>query len=312
MRRASRSRPRWLWLAAVIALCAANLSHAYAPEAHQELTFLAAKQLSRCLGDGGPAQLSPLEVRAIANSNAATADSNFFTRLVRWNYYDPLERDDNAVAWLVDTRFTDHFRKLVRELERARSEERALEALGGIISYVQTVTSPARGLPVYAPRFWRWTLSDRFDHYPLREAEIEARLDEDCSHLAQPPESYQAVLAEAAADTSRAVQGAVGRLPATWESFWTPPEAAGDFGSYGPAGNNFGRYTEFPCGKTDNHICVLITDDPAYTAFALERQLAAVRATARAMLLFLQARGDASLQETGREGGDEEEPPNAE
>lgn len=312
MRPASRRRPCWRWLAALIALGAANVGHAYDPEFHQELTFLAAKQLSRCLGDGGPAQLSPLEVRAIANSSAETADSNFFARLMRWNYYDPLERDDNAVAWLVDTRFTDHFRRLVRDLERARSEERALEALGGILSYAQTVTSPARGLPVYAPRFWRWTLSDRFDHYPLRESEIEARLDEDCTHLARPPESYQAVLTETAADTYRAVQGPVGRLPATWQSFWTPPEAAGDFGSYGPAGNNFGRYTEFPCGKTDIHICVLITDDPAYTAFALERQLAAVRATARAMLLFLQSRVDAGIQETGREGGHTEEPPSAE
>jgi hypothetical protein len=279
--------------------CGSTLQQAFAfdARAHQEITFLAAKQLSRCLGSSGEPLFSPLEVRAIATSNAELADGNFFVRLFRWNYYDPLERQDNAVAWVLDTRFTGHFRSLERDIERAKSPEQSLEALGRLVNYVQMVTSPARALPVYAPRFWRWSFSDRFDRYPLRDAELEARLGEDCSHLESVPESYQALLAEVAADTVRALQGPIGRLPATWESFWAPPEAPGEFGSYGPAGNNFGRYTEFPCGPTDINRCVLITDDPAYMAFALERQLAAVRATARAMLLFRQGPGVAAVKD---------------
>jgi len=278
-------------LTVVLALGGTVGASAYEARAHQQLTFLAAKQLNRCLGDNGEQQLSPLQVRAIANSNVGLADSGFFARLFRWSYYDPLEREDNTVAWLFDTRFTDHFRELEGDVEAASSEAEALEALGRIVSYLQVVTSPARALPVYVPRFWRWNFSDRFDTYPLLEAELEARLGDDCSHLEQIPDDYLTILAEAAGDTRRAVLGPIGRLPASWEAFWTLPEEPGAFGGYGPAGNNFGRYTDFPCGTTDIHRCVLITDDPAYMAFALDRQLAAVRATARAMLLFRRAVG---------------------
>jgi hypothetical protein len=275
-------------------------------EAHQQMTFLAAKQLSRCGADAGRQPFSPLQVRMIATSNAELVEGNFFTRLFRWHYYDPLARDDSSVAWVLDTRFTDHFRELERDLGQAVDEERALEALGHLLAYIQMVSSPARAIPVYAPRFWRWSLSDRFDHYPLRETELEARLGEDCSHLQAVPESYEALLAEVAADTVRAVRGTIGRLPATWESFWALPAAPGEFGSYGPAGNNFGRYTEFPCGSGDIHRCVLITDDPAYGAFAYDRQLAAVRATARALLLFRAGRVAAAS------GGEAENPVDAE
>jgi len=310
--RSRRLRRQALLLMAALGIGCTFPALAYDAKAHQQMTFLAAKQLSRCLGSSGEQLFSPLEVRVIATNNAALADGNFFVRLFRWNYYDPLERQDSAVAWVLDTRFTGHFRSLVRDIERAESEERALEALGRLVSYIQMVTSPARALPVYAPRFWRWTFADRFDHYPLRDAELEARLGEDCLHLERVPESFQALLAEVAGDTVRALQGPIGRLPATWESFWTPSDVPGEFGSYGPAGNNFGRYTEFPCGPTDINRCVLITDDPAYMAFALERQLAAVRATARAMLLFRQGGGPAvnevpAVNEfTGEDQGDAE------
>jgi hypothetical protein len=259
---------------------------AYDGRMHQELTFLAAKQLNRCLGDTAAQPFTPLQVREIAARSAELADGGFFARLFRWHYFDPLERDDSSVAWVLETRFTEHFREEVRELDEARQEEDTLRAFGRLLAYLQMVSSPARAVPVYAPRFWRLTFSDRFDHFPLREAELEARLADDCSHLAHVPAGFEDLLVEVAADTVGAVKGSIGRLPATWESFWALPEEPGEFGSYGPAGNNFGRYVEFPCGTGDIHRCVLITDDPAYLAFAFDRQLAAVRATARAMLLL--------------------------
>jgi hypothetical protein len=295
MDRADHARVRFPHLCAlafavalVLAFALAPAASAYEPRSHQRLTFLAAKQLNRCLGETSIPHLSPLQVRAIANSNVGLADSNFVARLFRWSYYDPLEREGHSVGWVVTTRFNDHFRQLVAELESARSDDDRQAALGRIVSYVQLVSAPARAIPVYAPRFWRWTFTDRFDLYPLQDAELEAQLDADCSHLAQTPESFQAILAEVAADTLRAVRGPIGPLPATWEAFWTIGDAPGEFGSYGPAGNSFGRYTEFPCGPPDIHRCVLLTDDPAYVAFALSRHLAAVRGTARAMLLYQQ------------------------
>jgi hypothetical protein len=284
----SRNRVRLASRAFALAaalLAATFEAGAYEPEVHQQLTFLAAKQLTRC-GDAGTTQLSPLEVRRIANSNLGMADSNFFVRLFRWTYYDPLEREGTSIAWVLNTRFNDHFRELVRELDEADTTSARLREFGRIVSYIQLATSPARAIPVYAPRFWRWSFSDRFDAYPLQEAQIEALLAADCAHLRTSPASYEAILAETAADTLAAVKGPIGGLPATWESFWTLPDERGEFGEYGPAGNLFGRYAEFPCGATAIHRCVLITDDPAYVDFALGRQLAAVRATARAMLLF--------------------------
>jgi hypothetical protein len=286
MRRPERRGGARVAIAVLLLVCATG-GGAYEPDVHQQLTFLAAKQLNRCLGDDVSAQLSPLQVRGIANSNVGLADSNFFQKLVRWSYYDPLEREDTSIAWVLNTRFNDHFQELVQELDEAESESEELRELGRIISYVQLVTSPTRAVPVYTPRFWRWTLSDRFDGFPLQEAQLEARLGEDCSHLAATPASYEAILAATATETIASLHGPIGRLPATWEAFWELPEEPGEFGNYGPAGNSFGRYTDFQCGEEDTlHRCVLITDDPAYTAFAVERQLAAVRATAQTMLLF--------------------------
>jgi len=259
---------------------------AYDAKIHQHITFLAAKQINRCLGPGHVPPLTPLQVRSVAQGNSALADSNFMVRMLRWGYYDPLEREDMSVAWLVNTRLNDHFGRLAAGIEDAETDAERLALLGAIVSYIQLVSSPARALPVYVSRFWRWNFADRFDEYPLLDTELEAALQDDCSHLDSIPESFDAILAAVAADTRAAVRGPIGALPATWEAFWVPPDVLGGFGSYGPAGNNFGRYTEFPCGLPDIHRCVLITDDPAYTAFALERQMAAIRGTAQAIMLF--------------------------
>lgn len=94
---------------------------------------------------------------------------------------------------------------------------------------------------------------------------------------------YQALLEAAARETLAAVQAPMIGLPATWEVFWTPDEDPGSFGSYGPAGNNFGRGARFPCGLSEQ--CELLRDDPLYAAFALERHAAAVLRTMQALAI---------------------------
>jgi hypothetical protein len=119
----------------------------------------------------------------------------------------------------------------------------------------------------------------------VNEQALEQALGTDCSYLSDLPRSYRAVLHAVAADTVEAVRSPIGGLPTTWEAFWQPGDRPGDFGDYGPAGNSFGRAVEFPCRDGSDELCVLLEDDPLYAEFALARQLAAIRGTARAMFL---------------------------
>ncbi|MEZ5559421.1 MAG: hypothetical protein R3E86_12880 [Pseudomonadales bacterium] len=282
---------RALWVALCLGCAAA---HGYEADIHQQLTFLAAKQLNRCVEGSNVEPLTPLQVRYIARSNVALADSNLFVRMFRWSYYDPTGRERNLL-WLISTRFSAHFADLVAGLERAEPEPDGYRELGRIISYVQLVSAPAHAVPVYTGRFWRWNIGDRFDDYPLDAAAVEAALGEDCGFLQPLAESYEAELAASAAGTLVAVSKPIGGLPATWEAFWRLPAEPGTFGEYGPAGNNFGRRAEFPCvrsataGSTEQpkrKRCVLLEDDPLYDEFARNRHVSAVRHTARVMLLY--------------------------
>lgn len=274
---------RWLLLCLVLPVAAT----AYDPQDHQRMTFYAAKYLSRCLEGTDVPQLTPLQVRFIATSNMGLANSNAFVRFFRWSYFDLAGEEDRSFLWLINTRFIDHFEELVRDVEEARRPSRRYQELGRIVSYIQLVSSPSRALPVYSARWWRWSFGDRFDGYPLLGDRLEAALElADCSFLEPPPASYEEVLRSVARDTLVAVTSPIGGLPTTWESFWTPGADPGDFGEYGPAGNNFGRKVEFPCSEAGEARCVLLEDDPLYEEFALERQLSAIIGTARAMYLL--------------------------
>ena len=280
---ATRSLPRSFLFA--LLCCVSPSLVAYDASVHQSLTFLAAKQVQRCL----PPEAQPftaLEVRAIAASAADEVGGGALGRPFRWQYYDPIEREEGWLDLAVSTRLNGAFAADLERLARRPVRERALRVLGRVVGRIQLVTAPVRALPVFAPRFWRGNLTDRFEQYPVREAMLEARLAEFCGELEQPLPDLDSLLAQTAAETRSAVDAPLGGFPATWRAFWTPAETLGDFGSYGPAGNSFGRYVEFSCGKAPLHRCVLITDDPAYTAFADDRHLAAVRATARAMVFF--------------------------
>lgn len=278
-------RPGWrkLLLGFCLLLGAGPLS-AYDGGAHQFLTFLAAKQFNRCVEDTTIPPLTPLQVRYIARANTGLADRSVFARMFNWRYYNRADQSEQTVMWVVDTRFHDHFEELSGRLEANADAVAAYQDLGRILSYVQLVTSPARVVPVYSARFWRFSFSDRFDAYPLDEDVLHAAVEGDCDFLDRVPQSYAEVLAHTADLTMAAVRAPIPGLPAQWTAFWKPSRTPGNFGDYGPAGNNFGRPIEFRCSGSKR--CVLLKDDPLYADFAMARHLDAVRGSLSALLLM--------------------------
>jgi len=138
-------------------------------------------------------------------------------------------------------------------------------------------------VPVYATRWWRFTLQDRFGRYPVDEDAVAGLVRGQCEAVLKPAPDFHTVLEETARDTLTAVRGPVPGLPVTWEIFWRADEDPGKFGSYGPAGNNFGRGVRFPCGQPER--CVLLDDDPLYADFAMRRHAVAVIASIRVMMI---------------------------
>ena len=259
-------------------------AHAYDSSAHQFMTFLAAKQFNRCVEGTDIPALTPLQVRYIAKANTGLADRSVFARMFNWRYYDRNDQSEQSMMWLVDTRFHDHFDELSGRLAVVEDPVASYQDLGRAISYIQLVSSPPRVVPVYVARFWRLSFSDRFDGYPLDEEALVAAIEGDCSFLEPPPESYADVLIAVAERTMEAVLQPMGGLPTDWTAFWRPNANADGFGDYGPAGNSFGRRTEFRCAGGER--CVLLNDDPLYAEFALARHADAVRGTQAAMLLM--------------------------
>jgi len=261
----------------------AGLLHAYEPTIHQQLTVIAAKQISRCPASANASRFDARQLRIIAMANTRQADTNPFVRMFRWNYYDRSGVGDRDILWVIDTRFHEHFDDVVARLRAAGESNERLKQLGRIIGYVQDVTSPPHAVPVFTTRWWRLALRDRFDRYPVDEAGLGALMAQNCEYAMQPAQDYHGLLEEVAVDTLNAVLRPIDGLPVSWEIFWEPDEDPGKFGSYGPAGNRFGRSARFPCGHEEK--CVLLDDDPLYADFARRRHAAAVVASMRAMLL---------------------------
>ena len=78
--------------------------YGYDSNIHQQLTFLAAKQYSKC-AEVQPDLYRPsaLDVRYLVRANIAQADAGFFTRMFRWNYYTPDPQDQKDVLWVIET-----------------------------------------------------------------------------------------------------------------------------------------------------------------------------------------------------------------
>jgi hypothetical protein len=278
------------WVACVVAFAAALCAQpgaAYDAELHQELTFLAAKELNRCLDGSAIPRITPLQVRYVAKSAVAQVSGGWFSGFFRSDYYDRAAQDEREWLWMFDTRLHGRFDQLDAQLQTDRAEPAQYSDLGRLVGYLQIVTSPAHVVPVNFSRWWRLSFADRFDGYPVDGAAVEAAVADNCDELlADPAPELEDVLRDTASATLRAVQRHIDALPTTWQSFWKLADDPEQFGEYGPAGNNFGRRTEFECGNTH---CLLLDRDPLYDAFALARHVDAVNATARAML-WLQRR----------------------
>ncbi|NIP13874.1 MAG: hypothetical protein GWM88_03650 [Pseudomonadales bacterium] len=270
----------------VVAWCLAAQALAYDGRIHQDLTFLAAKHFNRCAARTEIPSLTPLQIRYLAKTNVGLADRNAFARMFNWRYYDRGAEAEHSVMWAIDTRFHEHFNEILARIDKADSMGRLYSEVGRIINYVQLVSSPPHTVPVFTSRFWRFSFSDRFDGYPVDVEAVAQAIGDDCSFLAAEQE-YASVLRAVATDTIEAVRAPIEGLPTTWEAFWKLAEDPENFGEYGPAGNTFGRKTEFRCAQRQR--CVLLRDDPLYATFAAERHAAAVKGTLAAMLIVQRA-----------------------
>ena len=158
--------------------------------------------------------------------------------------------------------------------------EQEPEGLGGVAEQAHVV-------PVFTGRFWRFSLTDRFDHYPVDADAVSAVLADDCDFLYSAAFSFDQILTHTADETLAAVGAPIPGMPASWEAFWQPAAKAEAFGEYGPAGNSFGRATRFRCGAEES--CVLLDADPLYAEFALARHVSAVRGSLHAIRLLQQS-----------------------
>jgi len=280
-----RTRRSCLILLVAVEALAGVRAWAYESEIHQQLTFIAARQFNACAQDrAGVERLSALDTRYIVKANVAQADPNMFARMFRWSYYN---RDDqtNRSAWgVIDTRFHEHFNDLSTNLQQTEKHEQRLRLLGRLLSYIQKVSSPSYAVPVFSGRWWRFSLGDRFNRFPVDAQAVEQAVAGRCTGLVASGSTYKQVLVDTADETVMAVQAPIFGFPATWESYWRIADRPEEFGEYGRAGNSFGERTEFRCGEQER--CLLLNNDPLYSEFATQRHIAAVLATMRALAIL--------------------------
>ena len=292
----NRIRSVWLGLATLLVVLGAvwPASHvrAYESDIHQQLTFIAARQYNACVqSQPSTPRLSALDSRYIVKANVAQADGGFFGRIFRWPYYNRDDQTNQSAWWVFETRFHERFENQLSLIARDAKPEQQLRAVGRVVSFVQDVTSPAHVVPVYTGRWWRFSLSDRFNRYAIDPGRIEAAVAQRCAEVVSYEESLAQLLVDTASSTLRAVRSPIFDYPTTWESFWRLADDADEFGEYGPAGNAFGERTQFRCGaartdaqgKTRRELCLLLDNDPLYREFAFDRHVQAVVATMRVL-----------------------------
>ena len=282
---------RWLcWGAALFAAPAV----AYEGDVHQQLTFIAARHYNQCVEEGRLARLTPLQIRYVAQANANQAEQPWWQRLFRWNYYDRSEQSAGRVLWLLETRMHATFRGTLERLHEARDLSRRFTNLGRIVNHVQDATTPAHVAPIFTTRWWRFSVSDRFASFPVNEDALRASLGEDCASVRGADGTFEALLVGTAERTLASISEPIRGMPSSWEAFWELDSDDDDFGSYGKAGNNFGRTATFPCTADEERECVLLAQDPIYAEYAAARHLDAVQATMSALAME-QQRSDGAL-----------------
>lgn len=259
---------------------------AYDGEIHQQLTFIAARHYNQCAEGTSLALLTPLQVRYIAKANANQAEKPWWQRLFRWNYYDRSERSPGRVLWLLETRMHNSFRDTLVRLDSAQDLGRRFTSLGRVVGHVQDATTPSFVAPIFTTRWWRFNIGDRFASFPVNGQALAAPEQGLCAAARGADGTFEALLAATADRTLASIREPIRGLPATWEAFWEFDKDEDDFGSYGAAGNNFGRQTTFRCPGERSRDCVLLAGDPLYYEFAEARHLDAVRATVSALAIM--------------------------
>jgi hypothetical protein len=295
-----RERRRGRALASVVFIAgsiAAAPGLAYDGDLREKLTFLAARYVNACVeGDTVP-RLEPLDVRYVARANVAEADAGWAGWFYRSDFYDRERQAEKSFLWVFDARIHERYREATDALAAAEDFPARYEALGRVVANLQDMTSPPHVVPVNFARWWRFSVADRFDSFPIDADAIELSLANACAELTEAPESgLEALLVETAEATLRAVQSPIPGFPASWQAFWTLADDPEDMGDYGRAGNTFGKRVDFDCYRVR---CRLAEDDPIYRDFAFARHRSAVLATARAMLWHQRARMRPSTVDAG-------------
>lgn len=272
-----------------VTICGGGHVGAYAYEGplHQQLTFIAVRHYNNCI-DGDDLRLSALQARYMAKANVKQADGGFWRGLFRWNFYNRDDQKPRSLMWVVETRLHQGFEQLVASLDRSESLADRYSNLGRVVNHLQDMTSPTHVVPVFASRWWRFNVGDRFDEFPIDEDALNQHFGVDCAQVTGLIQDtvdvgYGELLRLTAETTFRAVKEDIEGLPFTWEVFWKPDDNPGSFGEYGAAGNNFGRETAFKCANVRRPRCVMLNDDPLYVDFARERHLNAVQTTIAAL-----------------------------
>ena len=279
---------RRLGAALAVALGLLGSAQAYEGQIHQQLTFIAARHYNQCVEGTRAALLTPLQVRYIAKANANQAEQPWWQRLFRWNYYHRGDQSPRPVLWLLETRMHNSFRDALERLESAQDLGRRFTSLGRLVNYVQDATSPSFVAPVFTTRWWRFSIADRFASFPVNSAALTTPDLDLCASVRGADGSFESLLSTTAERTLASIREPIRGMPATWEAFWEFDKDADDFGSYGPAGNNFGRQTTFRCPGERERDCVLLAGDPLYYQYAAARHLDAVRATVSALAMMQQ------------------------
>lgn len=294
----SRARRRGLLLLLAVLLAAA--AWGYPPERHQRLTFLAAREFNRCNVDQQVEPITALQIRYVAGG-AVTESESLLGKLFRWRVFTP-QKEDGRILWLLETRVHRRFVRAVENYREAANSAERYKALGVIVFYLQLMTSPPHVVPVFQGRLWLGQLDDAFNRYRVDPEQVGVALGEGCPDpdVAGTLE-FTELLRRTAMGTRAALRQPIADFGVDWQVFWEMNADPGEFGSYGPAGNNFGDDTDFPC---DQDRCVLLQDDPIYQAFAAERHAEAVRVTALAIWAAQQRRGTVTPIQPPSEGDD--------
>ena len=273
---------------AAVCVMAATTSLSYPGKHHELFTFLAAQRYNQCASSVGLQPLTPLEIRYIAKANSQEADRGIWDRLTKRDYFEMEGQERGGLTGFMETRMTEHFDRLIREMKQAESPREEFRWLGRVVHYIQKLSSPAHVVPIRVTRILRAQFVDRFDRHLVNRDSVIQALGTGCDFViasfSENDATYLSLLVRTAEETRASILQPIPGLPITWEAFWTFGQP-GSFGSYGAAGNNFGRHTEFRCDRETRQRCLLLQDDPIYLNFATERHVQAIKATVHALLL---------------------------